>query len=169
MYTCGRDLQFRLKGTIVWYKGKHRYVRDTMFINTRKQVLLLDDNTEVQLGDADLKISSIPCGYFNLGGTPAYLVRKANRTYRQGLRSDNVYFYNHPLFAFGEYVDRIRNGRTEPPLRANCKILSKDFAVIGDELHYRGSCVGVYVNDEAYTNNENFFLKELLEEVLDEA
>jgi hypothetical protein len=165
MYDNMRDVEFRLRGTLVEYKGQLKYVNGCDMIG-RAYVIDLRGIGNVRLDSRHLKITNIRTGYMNIDGHLVYLSRRPTRAYRQGLRQDNTSCTGD--ICFRELMDRVRLGLNNTELRDGCKILSSDYAVIEDQLYYRTRLVGIYHNNKPYLNNDKKFLVESLTESLGE-
>ena len=161
MYDNMRDVEFRLKGTLVEYKGELRYVNSCSKVR-RMYCLELGDDL-VRLDSRYLKITDIKTGYMNIGGYLVYLLRRPTRAYRQGLRRDNTDVSGS--IGFNEVMEYVRQGvDKDKPLRAGSTILDKDYAVVGGKLFYRTRPVGIYHEGKAYLDNDKKFLVESLGE-----
>ena len=155
MYDNAGDLEFRLLGTVVWYNGNYAYVDGTRKEDNKERLTLLQGGEVVRvfIGDPLLKVKNIPTGFVDCRGTVRYFSRLANRTYRQGLRSDCV-----------------SNVKCLEVIKAWCRVggeevkfLSRDFADIDNTLFYRGKPVGLVLDNKPMLMNAYQFLKEALE------
>lgn len=162
MYDNLRDVEFRLRGTLVEYDGDLHYVSEVDVDDGYTLRVVGKHDTSVALTDPKLKITGIKTGYLNFNGKLLFLKRRPTRTYRQGLRYDNTSCTGY--YTFGELSERIRYQEIhDEPLGEDIKILDKDYAVIRGKLYYRTRLVGVYYEGETYLSNEMKFLSESLE------
>lgn len=163
MYDNPRDVDFRLRGTLVEYKGELRYVDGFDGENEVYKLHLRGVREDVRLDSRYLKITNIRTGYMNINGHLVYLSRRPTRAYRQGLRQDNTTCYGD--LSLNDVIRCIHGGvDKDKPLPNGYKILSKDYAVKGTELYYRNRLVGIYHEGKPYLSNDKKFLIESLEE-----
>lgn len=100
-YDNSNDVNMRLKGTILRYKGRPVYCSGAID-DVRISIEYIDGQDTaspfvVHSSDVDLDISSVPLGWVNLKGYSLFLMRSARNSQKQGVNPGSlVYFDPHP-------------------------------------------------------------------------
>lgn len=162
MYDKLDDAIFRLQGTFVQYDGKYRFVSSLKNHAERGILLYLSGmDKPVPINDEKLNFLRPKVGYVKALGRLMYLSRMPNRTYRQGLRHDNVR-------VSGGTLEHLMHHQEEDELMERedeGEVLSQDFAIVDNKLFYKEREVGIRLNGNCHLSNDYQFLKEALEEV----
>lgn len=159
MYDSVRQASFRLNNTFVEYDGNLKYVNKVGGQDDNIKLLLHGVEKPVFLDDPKLNILRPRVGYMQVGGKLIYIARTPNRSYRQGLREDNVRVIGGNLQDFNRpngYFDLFNDGEST--------VINKDFAVQDKTLLYKGDAVGMVINHNYHLSNRFKFLQEALEE-----
>ena len=162
MYETTEEASFRLRSTLVSYKGEYCYVKQVTGFRGTIKVLLAPNLVNISLDDPDLVVRGIPTGYVNVGGRLAYVSRRPCRKYRQGLREDNC----RVTIGFHRLLHWVMDGREEVPLPEDVVIINSDYCAKGDVLYYRERDIGSYIGGECYVYNHLSFLREAVKELV---
>jgi hypothetical protein len=165
MYNNRRDAEFRLLGTVVFYKDKYCTVTSVGEDGEGKITLELNNTKNVAITNKHLKLRSIPTGYTMIDGEVYFLQRKPVRKYRQGLRNDNcsILLGSRPHF-FHHASREYKVGENK-----HWVVYSSNFAALNNVLYYRNRLVGFVkdgdVNQVCLVNGMSFLKESVKDEV----
>jgi hypothetical protein len=173
------DIDFirkRLEGTIIMHNDEPVYVnmiaRHAGDIAVTVTRLCDDEQSLVMLDDLDFRPVSL--GYINRPRSGAsWLARAPIRAWQQGLSQANVTSTGGGVDVWdnrrylrdtivGKYPTLIEASKSKVK-----KAFSKDFAVEGNEIHYKDrDVIGVYEKDKIVLKDRYIYLSEYIQEVV---
>lgn len=94
-YESNRDIELRLKGSVVMFNKRPVIVQDVVGDNlVRITDIISDQNMDVKVGALDLSPSSMPLGYVLSEGKLFFAQRRPTRKFKQGLTRDNIFTFD---------------------------------------------------------------------------
>lgn len=188
-YESTRDVELRLRHSVVMYQGRPVMVMNVEDINSViVEDILEGEAKRVKVSDLDLQPASAPLGYVLAGDNVFMAMRKPVRKFKQGLTQENMIVRpvsfkrrDEPLRGRGVHFGSKEVAKTMigdfPDIgkafqdvrsgRMSIVPFSRDWAVadVEDDLSivFRGEVVGYATDNSVKLLPERFYLKESLE------
>lgn len=188
-YESTRDVELRLRHSVVMYQGRPVMVMNIEDVNSViVEDILEGEAKRVKVSDLDLQPASAPLGYVLSGENVFMAMRKPVRKFKQGLTQENMIV--RPV-SFGRRVEALRGRGVHFGSKEVAKTMIGDFPDIGkafqdvrsgrmsivpfsrdwavadveDDLSivFRGEVVGYATDNSVKLLPERFYLKESLE------
>lgn len=188
-YESTRDVELRLRHSVVMYQGRPVMVMNVEDVNSViVEDILEGEAKRVKVSDLDLQPSSAPLGYVLAGDNVFMAMRKPVRKFKQGLTQENmivrpvsfkrrdeplrgrgVHFGSREVAKtmIGDFPDIGKAFQDVRSGRMSIVPFSRDWAVadVEDDLSivFRGEVVGYATDNSVKLLPERFYLKESLE------
>ena len=192
MFIRLEDARMRLNNSIVRRNGKLVYIHDVYNSDEMPKAYDVrvvapeynDDEGEIVPLDDTFDFTPIPLGNVNYDGSSYFLMRKPARMWKTGLHRDNLISRMYgdgwkritmhtPALATAlenTYLNlRVAFQMVSQDAMSSCSI-SRQFSLInlGQSVCFRGAVIVGHYDGDIHLNNDHFFLKEVLDEEMND-